>query len=352
MAKERKNISTIDAAMILVERAIEKLSKPASKDNKKGKDKSSYKASEREFNEDLQEFVDLNFKAFCKEHDLDKDKKKSVRKYCEYLCSFLPTVAVYARYMATNTETDVKKKEKIILQFVSDTFVDYVKLLVNDDKDIPNGLEYYPLIVGTIIRDVALSDEKAPDYLNDATKIGIWASQVTIEKLAKKCDCPPELAYQMIMAIPTKTAFDDFPTPWVKRKAVKFMVEDLVESEILHDLVSNKKIPKFDLIFDKMNINPSNVIVQVLTAGIPTDSSQTLALSALTDWTLDTLNGMDDDEQERVIRDYCFTANKIPNFEPRVIFSELPSEFIKLRNVATSIKNNKKFDGQFDKILK
>lgn len=352
MAKERKNISTIDAAMILVERAIEKLSKPVSKDSKKGKDKPSYKSTEREFNEELQEFVDLNFKAFCKERDLDKDKKKSIRKYCEYLCSFLPTVAVYARYIATNTEADTSKKEKIILQFVSDTFVDYVKSLVNDDKDIPNGLEYYPLIVGTIIRDVALSDEKAPDYLNDATKIGIWASQVTIEKLAKKCDCSPELAYQMIMAIPTKTAFDDFPTPWVKRKAVKFMVEDLVESEILHDLVSNKKIPKFDLIFDKMNINPSNVIVQVLTAGIPTDSSQTLALSALTDWALDTLNGMDDDEQERVIRDYCFTANKIPNFEPRVIFSELPSEFIKLRNVATSIKNNKKFDGQFDKILK
>lgn len=349
MAKEK--MSTIDAAMLLVEKAIERLSNPCNDKKSSSKKKDcSKKSYEREFNEDLQEFCDLTFKKFCKELDLDREKKKSLKMYCKHLCTFLPTVGVFARYMANKTEDDLKKKEKIMYQFTSDTFIEYIKGIVNDGKDIPQGLEYYPLIVGTILKDMSDSDADVPDYLNDVTKIGIWAAQAIIEKLAKKCECPAELSFEIAMCVPTKDAFNELPAPWVKRKALNALALQLCDSNVLNKMVTNKKIPKFDNIFDKMDIDIRTLIVQILVA--PVNDENSGALSAMTDWALDTLNGMDDDDQERIIRDYCFTANKIPNFEPRLIFSDLPSEYIKLRNVATGIKNNKKFDGQFDKILK
>lgn len=352
----KNNLSAIDAAMNLVEKVIENLGKCkiGKNDSKKSKNKTDFYApTEKEFNELLEEFDELTFKKFCKLRDLNKDKKKSLKKYCEYLTSFLPVVGVYTRFMASSTnKTDIEKEDNIVHQFISETYIDYIKELVNNDEDIPIGLEYYPLILATVNVDMKLHDDEVSRELpiGDMNKISVWASQKLITKLAKKFDCPVGMAMTIIESIPTRDAYSCYPNQWVRRNALITLINDLIECEDLENAISAKNIPDFSEIFNYMNIPINAVIPQVLATN---KKESSVVLNALTDWALDELNDMSDDDMESIIKSYCFIASKLQNYEPRIIFSELPSEYIKLRNAATRILNNKKFSGKgFDKILK
>ena len=154
----------------------------------------------------------------------------------------------------------------------------------------------------------------------------------------------------IIESIPTRDAYSCYPNQWVRRNALITLINDLIECEDLENAISAKNIPDFSEIFNYMNIPINAVIPQVLATN---KKESSVVLNALTDWALDELNDMSDDDMESIIKSYCFIASKLQNYEPRIIFSELPSEYIKLRNAATRILNNKKFSGKgFDKILK
>jgi len=351
MAKQQ--ISAIEAAMTLVEKVIDGISKPKKSSGKEDKKKpvAYSNMSEREFKTAIDEFNELTYKKFCKARDLDKDKKKTIKKYCQYLTTFLPVVAPYARYMATSTTADVvEKREKILSQFTTDEYISYVKNSVNED-DMPDGLEYYPLIVGAVYDDIAKYDSEIPEFLNDIVKIALYASTKTVNKLVKKEDIDVKLAMVVAMAVPTKEAFDDFPNGWVRKSAVEHLVADLANSEPLAKSIADKQIPEYSGIFDRMNIGDDYIIPSVFT--LQSTDKNKLAVDSLTDWALNELSCKDDDEIEKILRSFCYNASKIENFDGRISFSQLPSDYISIRNAVTRLKNNKKFtDKGLDKYLK
>lgn len=358
MAKDNK--TCIDATVAFIEKVIKKIGSGADDEVKKPKsykkDDSITTMNEKEFMKTVDKFTEMTYGGFCKDRDLDKNKKKSIRKYCEYISKYLPIVAVYVRYIGSITNKFEKEKiENIIHKFGSDDYVEYIKKLIKNDDDKPEGLEYYPLIVGKILLDIderSESEDDIPDNLESLVDISFWASKEIINKLSKKFDCPSDVGLTIMMSIPTRDMYEDLPASYLKRKAVASLIDDLISNDSLNEAIVNKKIPDFSDVFKYMNIPVSSIIPQILVTNIR-EGDSALALNSLTDWALDTLNVRDDEDMEYVIKNYCFAASKIQGYEPRIIFSELPSQYIKLRNAATRILNNEKFKNKgFDKILK
>lgn len=344
------SIRTIEKALETVSYIIANIDNGESKRKKKNKDKGKEAVREHDFNKDIEKFYGLTFKSFCKKNDFDRDNKKSMRKYCEYLCEFLPSISYQVRYILNKNTQDAKdKKQHAIEQFTSDQFMDWIDNRIDKDE-YPDELEYYPLLIGAVVADVLEYDEEVPDWLKRAVKVCGKLEADELEKLSKKADIPRELGLKLLMCVPTRDAYEYAPTEYIRRMMVTTIIDTLCTSEPWSKMLKEKDNIALDKYFSRYGIGIRDVVIQILLQSADENYTE-YTYDGLGDWALERLNELDQDSIVSVIICYCEIAQKRQNYIPRYVLTELPSEYINIRSNATRVCNKYEKKG-YDKILK
>lgn len=343
------SIRTIEKALETVSYLLSNIDSGDSKRNKK-KDKGREAIKEHDFNKDVDKFYDVTFKGFCKKNNLEKDSKKSMKKYCGYLCEFLPSVSYQVRYMLNkNTQDANDKKQHAIEQFTSDQFMSWIDSCIDKDE-YPDELGYFPLLIGAAVSDIEKYDIEVPDWLKRAVKLSGKLVADELDKLSKKAEIPRDLALKLIMCVPTRDAYDYAPTHYFRRQMVTSLINALCTSESWSEMLKEKENINLDKYFARYGISIRDVIVQVLLQSADENYAE-YNYDALGDWALERLNELDQDSIVSVIICYCEVAQKRQNYVPRYVLTELPSEYINIRSNATRVCNKYEKKG-YDKILK
>jgi hypothetical protein len=287
--------------------------------------------------------MDTTFKGFCKKNNLNKDKEKSMRKYCSYLCRFLPELSVYSRYIldGKNTQDANTQKERIITQYTSEPFMKWMKECIKDDE-IPEDAMFYPIIVGCVLDDLRTYDVQMEDWVKTSLQISEKLSKRDIDKLCKKANISKASALNLITCVGYKDGFEFIsnviPEDSVPHAVIKKIVRSMIEDSEIAGQLKEKSAPDYEYIFGRFGIALVDVYDKIIVENTATNTDEGCmsVLNSLTDWAYDTMNELDDKTITSIIWKYVKYMKANPEATP-VLLAELPSQYIRIRNMAYKI---------------